>query len=153
MVPEGLGALSLPEWYSGLRKTVLREENTFLSFSASSSQMQYIPPIGGVGNPLFSTLPRGPVSRMHQIEGRRAAPARYLTVLRGATIFLSRGPPGGCPVCVLSGLERMQRALAEPLLFSVRDAHFVLPLNTNRKHARFARGASLETRASSRPRC
>ena len=72
----------------------------------------------------------------------RAAPARYLTVLRGATFFLSRGPPGGCPVCVLSVLEGMQWALAGPLFFRVRDAHFVLPLYMNTKHARFASGAS-----------
>ena len=83
----------------------------------------------------------------------RAARASYLTVLRGTTFFLSRGPPGGCPVCVLSVLERMQWALAEPLFFRVRDALFVLPLYVNTKHARFASGASLETRASPRPKC
>ena len=44
-------------------------------------------------------------------------------------------------------------ALAEPFFFRVRDAHFVLPLYVNTKHARFASGASLETRASPRPKC
>ena len=42
-------------------------------------------------------------------------------------------------------------ALAEPFFFRVRDALFVPPLNRNTKHARFAGGALLVTRASPRP--
>ena len=42
-------------------------------------------------------------------------------------------------------------ALAEPFFFRVRDALFVPPPNRNTKHARFAGGALLVTRASPRP--